>query len=582
VELSLPLKQRSESAFAKMIVKPRYAQGNDAPGSLLIGVLDDGCPFAAAHFLKNSAGGSISTRVRAIWDQNQWEQESDNSREAKAPISVTDRLGQPRSFGQTPADFGFGLEFRRDFAATEDPRLIGLDEWISLHTTPAGVIDEDGCYADAKFHTLKRQRSHGAHVMDLVAGRMPTSSRIGPLPPGGRCDPPSWRANTDAASAADVVFVQFSDDCIRDSTGVWLKTYVVQGIQYILSFADPTTTTKVVINVSYGPTTGPHDGTAELEEALTALVADYSGNTPQLEIVLAAGNSYLSEGHVSFTRSPAQPDHIQWTWRLLPHNPVPCFAEIWMKTADIGGVSVTLRSPSGIIYVPSPGGASKPLAGIDLPLHWGDNTMWRLQVEPTIIQSIAMSAEHGDWTIMVAGLGANAQLDAYVARSDPNMGVRTGAKRSYFIDHVWDQTRSAEADCSYVDGEFANTGSLIDRDGTLNGVATAMDASVHVAGGYILLNGRKSSYSSAGPSRTGPLALRNGPDFVLPCDDSFALQGMRGGGNRSGSVFRLTGTSAAAPQLARELTGTKLPAAADIPGSAEEIHKRGGGNLPPP
>ena len=98
----------------------------------------------------------------------------------------------------------------------------------------------------------------------------------------------------------------------------------------------------------------------------------------------------------------------------------------------------------------------------------------------------------------------NAEVHAYVARSDPNMGVRTGAKRSYFVDHIWELTRSAAASCNYTDGEFDKTGSLIHRDGTLNGIATAKDASVHVAGGYILANGRKSPYSSAGPARSGP------------------------------------------------------------------------------
>ena len=44
------------------------------------------------------------------------------------------------------------------------------------------------------------------------------------------------------------------------------RAYVVDGIQYILSFADPNKTKNVVINLSYGPTTGPHDGTAELED----------------------------------------------------------------------------------------------------------------------------------------------------------------------------------------------------------------------------------------------------------------------------------------------------------------------------
>ncbi len=107
------------------------------------------------------------------------------------------------------------------------------------------------------------------------------------------------------------------------------------------------------------------------------------------------------------------------------------------------------------------------------------------------------------------GIAAGAQVHAYVARSDPNMGVRSGAKLSYFVDHSWEMTRSAEASCKYADGEFDRTGSLIDRCGTLNGIDTGMDSSVHMAGGYILANGRKSPYSSAGPARNGPLPRRS-------------------------------------------------------------------------
>jgi hypothetical protein len=98
----------------------------------------------------------------------------------------------------------------------------------------------------------------------------------------------------------------------------------------------------------------------------------------------------------------------------------------------------------------------------------------------------------------------------------------------------------------------------------------------------MLSNGRKSSYASAGPARLGPLSHRLGPDFVLPCDDSYALEGVRAGGTRSGAVFRLIGTSAAAPQLAREVANPPLPAATDIPNSPEEVAKRGGGDLEPP
>jgi hypothetical protein len=463
-----------------------------------------------------------------------------------------------------------------------------------MHSTPTGGLDEVGCYADAGFTSLMPGLSHGAHVMDVFAGRIPTSSRVGPSPPGDRRDPPSWKPGTDPASSADLVFVQFSDDCIRDATGVWLKSYVVEGIQYILSFADPSKTKKVVINLSYGPTTGPHDGTAELESALIAFVTQFDGThgKPKLEIVLPAGNAYFSEGHVVFTRrTTSQPDHVEWTWRLPPDNSVLCFAEIWMETAAAGNVCVTLVSPSGILtFVPTPPpnpppppGALLPPAGVDVPLVRGNDTMWRLQVEPTITPSNPATnittAEHGDWKVMVTGIGAGAHVHAYVARSDPNMGRRTGAKLSYFVDHNWELNNSAVAGCMYGDGEFDKTGSLIHRDGTLNGVATTTQASVHVAGGYITANGRKSPYSSAGPARGGP---RIGPDVALPCDESYALEGVRAGGNRSGGVFRLIGTSAAAPQLARYVAGPLIPPPHHPPTSLGEKHKRGGGDLDPP
>jgi hypothetical protein len=574
VELSLPVKPSSPTEFNKKVaLDDRYDQGMDAPGSLLIGMLDDGCPFAAAHFLKTLAGGAISTRVRGIWDQNQ----------DKLPVTIGGR-----DFGKKLPDFDYGLEYRRDFAPPLAPGKIGLDEWIGLHSTPpTNAIDEDHCYADAEFTSLRYREAHGALVMDVLAGRMPISSRIGPLPPGDRRDPPNWKPGTDAAASAEVVFVQFSDDNIRDATGVWLPTYVVHGIQYVLSFAKPNVTNNVIINLSYGPTTGPHDGMAELETALTALVAEYDGSAgkPKLEIVLAAGNSYLTEGHVIFRRHHHQPNHVKWTWRLPPDNTVLCFAEVWMKTAHVGNVSVTLTSPSGAIYDSTIPTTAQSLAGVDGPIAWGsDDTMWRLQVKPTIATA-ALVAEHGDWTISVTGVDHHAVVHAYVARTDPNMNIHTGAKRSYFVDPEWERTRSASAGCTRVNGEFDKSGSLVRRFSTLNGIATAKDSSVHVAGGYVLLDGRKSPYSSAGPARRGPLAHRVGPDYLMLCDESYALQGIRAGGTRSGTVFRLIGTSAAAPQLARQvakLVPLPPPTNVPLPGDTVEIEKRGGGDIEPP
>ena len=228
------------------------------------------------------------------------------------------------------------------------------------------------------------------------------------------------------------------------------KDYVVQGIEYIMSFAEPGVTERVIVNLSYGPTTGPHDGTELLENALNALITQFDGTQgkPKLEIVLAAGNAYFSEGHVRFARrTDTDPEHVEWTWRLPPDNSVLCFAEVWMETAFVSSdTEVTLTPPSGSpIYKPTPPppppppppGTILPQAGVEQPIVRGDSTMWRLQVEPTIVPpnpaTDTETAEHGDWKIKITGIGVGAHVHAYVARSDPNMGMRTRAEAgSYF------------------------------------------------------------------------------------------------------------------------------------------------------
>jgi hypothetical protein len=571
VELSLPL--MPAELHRGLTVNPpdkRYELDGEPDAEVLIGVIDDGCPFAAAQFL-SSTGATAKTRVRAIWDQNQ----------PRDPVHITDHNGQQHAFGQVLNDFNYGLEFwRRTYISTSGSSQLGLNDWIRLHLTEDGGIDEDGCYAEAGFKTLKRRASHGAHIMDVLAGRLPPSSRVG-APPDYR-DPPSFTPSNDTACTSDLVFVQFPEEGIRDATGVWLKSYVVDAINYILSFAHPQRTKRVIVNLSYGPTTGPHDGSAELERALHEVVQIYNGNgLPHLHIFLAAGNAFLSEGHITYRNEASTPGQVNWTWRIPPDNSVLCFAEVWMKTSELlSTTNVTITSPAGISFsatagptAPTPGMPIPPFTGVSKPLQWGNDTMWLLAVEPTMARH-NLAPEHGDWTIRIDDLKHGARLHAYVARSDPNMGVHTGARRSYFVDAGWESRFGAAAGCTYVDGKFAKAGSLIHRHGTLNGIATDNIPSIHIAGGYMLANGRKAPYASAGPSR----AARHGPDYALFCDHTYALQGVRSGGNRSGVAFRLIGTSAAAPQLARLVTRVTLPA----PAKPGDIEERGAGNLPPP
>src|SRR5262249_877377 len=55
VELSLPLKPNPLLPFQRINVIDRSGDGKNPTSELLIGILDDGCPFASAQFLQGSS-----------------------------------------------------------------------------------------------------------------------------------------------------------------------------------------------------------------------------------------------------------------------------------------------------------------------------------------------------------------------------------------------------------------------------------------------------------------------------------------------------------------------------------------------
>ena len=536
VTLSLPIRPaRGDVAIRRLRYDP------DRPRSsahTLIGIIDDGCAFAHQKLL----GAGPSSRVFALWDQ-----------EPRDPVAIPD---QPdHFFGRRPKDFNYGLEFWRDgkAAGSSDPLTeVGLDGWIGMHSA-AGNVDEDGCYAQGRFDSLKRRATHGTHVMDVLAGRIPTSSRISM----DRRTPPSFAAATDLPGQpeTDIVFVQIPQAAINDASGQWLKAQVSDGLRYIMSCAQQNVTQRVVVNVSYGQTTGPHNGTAELELFMGALATfdDGSAGKPRLDIVVPSGNSRRSAGHVSFVSTQVALNR-EWTWRVPPDNPVPVMAEVWVHAPYAGQVTVSLDPPFSYVgQQPVKQESSNPL-----------DARWLLVIPPTRGTAPALQttpaadgpALHGDWTIRLDCACPGVVVHAYVARSDPNMGARPGAKQSRFVDKAWEVTAGASAAQHLPHDAASSAGSLLSTAGTFSGMATSGHPRVHAAAGYQVFNRRGSPYSSLGPTR-GP--LRAGPDHALPTDESPALTGIPGAGTRSGCAFRMAGTSTAAPQLARLVAGANAP-----------------------
>jgi hypothetical protein len=159
--------------------------------------------------------------------------------------------------------------------------------------------------------------------------------------------------------------------------------------------------------------------------------------------------------------------------------------------------------------------------------------------------AVCPAAPHGVWEIEVRNTGERSiTFDAWIERDNPALGDAGPRRQSYFVDD-----REAPG--------------CIDRGRTLNSVATG--AATYVVGGYygrgsffhdhdIAHATSVSRYSSSGPGRE--LDLLDGPDVGAPADESPVLHGLCATGNRSGTAFRMDGTSVAAPLMARRVANT--------------------------
>jgi hypothetical protein len=474
----------------------------------MMAVLDDGCAFANDRFRTQTG-----TRVLWVWNQD------DNAK------------GGPLN-GVLPSanvNFSYGAQWSNT----------DLD---AIHAAVGGSQEE--AYRQAGLPSLRRSAAHGSHVLDLLAG-----------------------ADPDEDELSDIVFVQFPQEGIDDPSGQWLKHFAADGLFYITECAGDDTET-IVANISWGPQTGPHDGSYVLENYIEWLIKDQWDNHGRTLIVtLAAGNSFSARAH-------AQVDYAAggtFEWILPPDGKIPAFVEFWWpKPVTPAQARLRVVPPSGpptdVLFNPPP-----PLP--DAP-WWAEITNvggWTtalLVVNPTGGRQ-GVNGPHGLWRIEIDETvgGIAADIDVYVARADHNMGSRRQAKASYLTDDKLEEHRFVAPSKRYKEAQ----GSKIRRAGTLSGIATG--PTPKVAAGYVLKTEEPAPYSSSGPTR----GARRGPDYAMVTDRSAARPGVRGAGVRTGTKFRLVGTSTAAPQLGRRLAANNLP----NPPPPPDPERTGKGRVPP-
>lgn len=482
----------------------------------LIGVIDDGCPFAHDGLMSNGL-----SRVHFLWDQGATE---------------------PRC-GSKQSEFGYGFKFNES----------SIKRAIERGTSPGTGLNEDAVYEAAAQDQLRPLASHGAHVLGLAVSSIPPMNRISPsrFTCSDATEPPSLAIDPNANAA--LAFVQIPRHALDDSSGRWLGRNILDGLHAILWHAKTTKSiNRVTINVSYGPQTGPHDGTSLLESAIDDLVKKQE-YVAELFVTLPIGNSFQSRARAEFNLGlgggPVE-------WHVPPDSETPAFLEVWLpREAKIANTQVVVSSPDG-----------ETLKAVGDQIVGSSSRSWQI-----VTSNFAPASDPVQWVVLIA-LGATGGYDgaprppygrwsvsvtprskasgnvhACLARNDYNFGGLRRGRPSYLWHPDYDPEkfmRSREEDPA----EFLPPVAVrICSAGTMSGLATG--AWSNVAAGYRIADKKPALYSSAGPSR----GKRRGPDWAYPTDESRVFPGLISWGNRSGTAVRLVGTSSAAPQYARDL-----------------------------
>lgn len=448
--------------------------------------------------------------------------------------------------------------------------------FTGLRLDPSRVItgsltDEPGAYRSTRYLHPPRRATHGAAVLGLIASPW---LRI--------CDKLHWRPYPDT-----LLFAQLPSPTVEDTSGASLSAHALDAIHDALDRTDDDH--DLIVNLSFGSHSGPHDGTSMFESAMLELLDTYDGGADvkgkRLIVVLPAGNSHRARCHASGYVNATSAQGIDW--KLMPDDDTDNFVEIWVPRG--AGIKVDLTSPEGnhpyevrsddgpfdiaiiesgdqvhgmVLFVRDPpqsehsslillalGGQASRAPGSANQVRSLLNALLQSQVQPQAARSgraeagpSPRAAAHGIWHIQLEGTTADdVPWHAYVQRGDV-APLRRRAERG---------VRSRQS--SFVDTE----GSPVDPLFTLNGIATATHPRLFVAGALNRNDGGLSDYSASGPSRIGPTAdaVRRvfGPDMVVAADESIRRRGLLTHGVLGGGRIRQSGTSMAAATLTRHL-----------------------------
>lgn len=450
--------------------------------------------FGVAIF-NQSFASDRGTRVACLWDQH-----------------------QRGKFDGWNASFGFGYGRVLTCKSIDELRAQrpGDDE-VELYRSIGYLQQRAG-----RDRPLKRV-VHGTHVLDVAGGRKNPWHRVDASVP-----------EDDAASRAWLHFVHLPIQTAVDSSGGSLQVHVLDGVRDALLRYPPGVPLMVVL--SQGTHAGPHDGSTLLERALDELL---EARRRDFAIVIGAGNGGLDRGRQVVGCHAVQTAQKDAPARFRIHAPdgdsTETFVEVWYASPARGTeikVRVLPPSPTAMSEWVKPGQSTAALddgAPVAMLVHaaqtpGGADAMILLALAPTWAPN-APKVPSGEWVLEVQVEGdAAVELHAWVERDDPLRGSAPDWPR--FI------------------------GEGVSEKGTVNTLATGRHSLV--AGALIHQSGAMAPYSAQGPLR-GAQVNHPVPTVLVAADQSAARLGVLAAAVRSGESHRMSGTSVAAPTLARML-----------------------------
>jgi hypothetical protein len=503
--------------------------GDLDPAVPLAAVIDDGIGFLNARF--RSTGDR--TRIRAVWAQA-----------PQALASGSDVLcGQVLTGEEIDALLAEGGEEATTYARLNRALLPVTDGALT-----------------------NRRAAHGTHVLDLAAG----------------CDP--W--GDDPLRAVPILAVQLPPASVRETAGRRMEAFQVEGLRWILAEAlrqaNGTDLPPVVVTISLGSLAGPGDRTAFLADWFDHEVARHArlGQGAKLRLVIAYGNARLARLSARAELRLLRP--MQLGWRVQPDDHTSSHLELRADVGLTAGLRLSLVPPPGsglpkleVAWpthargwrLTAPGGA--PVAAVSARVEPGGQSLVLLSVAPTVGLGPLAASPPGAWRLMVATTEAEpVRVTARVQRDDTPPGYRSLGRQSW-LDHPlgwdWDdEQRAYLAPRSLEDAP----GCPVTREGSAVAYAGAEDPAVLFVGAARPVLGAPGAavptqYSAEGVQHLARPGESAGPTLVAIGDDGGFLAGRRAAGVLSGSVVRMSGTSMAAPQVARALLRHWLETPAD-------------------